>query len=396
MDSFLNAIQSSDIGTFKNLVNSVNDIQNGFSLAKCDLHEDIDDETLPTSDLSLLHVAAYYNSLECFQYLYKEKQLPLRLQSQKGYLPLHYACYNGSTEVALYILNEDPEAPANQDKKKLSFLYCAVLGHDKTIVEELLKKGDKLSSPLNDEYTIILKAIGLHNTEILSILFPLRNKDYESIYHNDRSSYSMAAVLSHDVHALELVYCKEDLNHTLIIRSKFISLISTITEVDQRHEFKDILLKILDDAKDTCIEPPEELQFQSGVCHWACNYGDVDVARKMLQTKDVKINRFNMEHRTGAFKLIERKNSQTIEMLRLLIENGFDVNARYDEKCPTLLEGFLVAISKNYEAIKFLVDSGADVNAFHSKATKMDGQPITLYEFVKEKEDKKIKEIFNI
>lgn len=44
-----------------------------------------------------------------FCYLQKRKKLSLRIESASSLYPLHYACWNSSTEVALYILTQDLE-----------------------------------------------------------------------------------------------------------------------------------------------------------------------------------------------------------------------------------------------------------------------------------------------
>ena len=108
----------------------------------------------------------------------------------------------------------------------------------------------------------------------------------------------------------------------------------------------------------------------------------------MLSTKGALINRFGFRGHLGLSLAVYKKNVN--ELLKVLLELGFDVNARYNEKSPTLLEFFIGAICPNYEAISFLIDHGADVNAKHSKNN------MTLYEFVKSRRDTKMKKAFGI
>ena len=104
-----------------------------------------DSEPIPFDHLTLLHVATYYVSLECFILLENIGKLSLRLQSAAGYYPLHYACHNGSHKVALYILSKDPNQAHDHiegiDNNQL--LNFAVIGSDPEILQALFDKGAK-------------------------------------------------------------------------------------------------------------------------------------------------------------------------------------------------------------------------------------------------------------
>lgn len=395
-------IKSNNFERFKELIDKFDDF-NDFALInsyKNSLYSKSDDddelETLPTSGISLLHVAAFYNSLQCFQYLQNAKQIPLRQLSSRNLLPLHYALYAGSIDVSLYILKEDPEESIlhPEDSKYCSLLYFAVLGSNLTVVEELFKNGLKLSDPWIHEELIITKVIGRYSDDILSFLWSKRIPPTND--ENNKGTYAMRCVIHHNVSSLEIIYDKEyDLNKYFTDRTGYHNLISLIAETDPRNIFKEIYLKILDDAKDISIEPPEEFGDTDGVCHWCCMYNDLDVAKKMLNTKNVKINRFNKSKKTGPFYLIGKKGNDVTAMLELLIQNGFDVNMRFNESYPSLLEGFIATISKNYQAIELLIEYGADINAFHSKHTGKQGNKLTLLQYVNGRNDSKLKKIFN-
>lgn len=126
----------------------------------------------------------------------------------------------------------------------------------------------------------------------------------------------------------------------------------------------------------------------------ACT-NDLDVAKMMLNTKNVKINRFGKSKKTGPFYLIGKKGNNATAMLELLIQNGFDVNMRFDESYPSLLEGFIKDLYKNYQAIELLIEYGADINAFNSGYRGEQGNKLTLLQYVNQGKDSKLKKIFN-
>lgn len=360
-----------------------------------------EDENIPTERLNLLHIAAYYDSLECFRYIERTGKLKLRSQSAAGYYPLHYACYSGSNEVALYILSKDPsQAQAHPEGiNDLQLLYCATLGSDPEILQALFDNGAKMSDQWNKEEKLIAKGIGLHNRDILSILMKNSTNKPGSRIDATQGTAAMRAVINHNVEALEVLYRgKEDITPCFTDRSGFHSLVSLICETDVRKIFKGIFKRILTDARDIQIEPEyiAGKTFQAGVCHWACMYLDVEIARLMFKTPGVEVNRLDKEYKTGAAKLIEKKDKEVVPMLEFLYSQGFNFNTRKDEKSQSLLENFLTAISKNYQAIEFIVNHGADVNVYHSRQCDKKGNRMTLIEFVREKGDSKLKKIFGL
>ena len=253
-----------------------------------------------------------------------------------------------------------------------------------------------MSDQWNKEEKLIAKGIGLHNREILSILMKNSTNKPNSRIDATQGTASMRAVINHNVDALEVLYRgKEDITPSFIDRSGFHSLVSLVCETDVRKIFKNVFVRILKDAHDIQIDPPYNPgNNQAGVCHWACMYLDLEIAELMFKTPNIQINRLDRENKTGAAKLIEKKDKDVVPMLEFLVNHGFDVNTRKDASCPTLLESFLTAITKNYEAIKFLVANKADINAIHSRQTDKKGQKMRLIDFVKEKGDMKVKKIF--
>lgn len=352
-------------------------------------------EGIPKDGLTLLHVAAYYDSLDCFRLIEREGKLRLRSPSSRGFYPLHYACYNGSNEVALYILTKDPsQAQAHPEGiGDLHFLFCATKGTEPEILQALFDNGAKISDPWNNEDKLISAAIALHDREILSILMKYQTGKGASNIDTSKGTPSMKAVTSFNVDALEILYNKNfDLTASFIDRGTYYTLISLICETDVKKMFKNFFKKILIDARDVQIEP-EYIpgQNHAGVCHWACMYADFEIAKLMLKTPNVQINRLDENFRTGAFKLTVKKGNDTIKILELLYNHGFNINAKKDDKSQSLLEAFMLAMTKNYQAIEFLVNHGADVNAIYTKQPKF-----TLIEFVRSRSDAKLKKIFGI
>jgi ankyrin repeat protein len=95
--------------------------------------------------LAPLHIAAFYNSLECFVFLLDNTsyELDISQTSAEDYHPLHYAVYGGAYEVVSYILSKKPDEArviiAREGAKNL--LYLAIKSGDHRIMKLLLDCG---------------------------------------------------------------------------------------------------------------------------------------------------------------------------------------------------------------------------------------------------------------
>lgn len=397
----INIIMNDNVSELKNKVKNMCNVESANYSIK--IHAIINDNTQNTATdqtdlidedgLTLLHVAAYYDALDCFRYLQKSRQISLRKLSSHAFLPLHYACWAGSSEVALYILSEDPQQYnfQVQGSHDIQLLYCSLMGGDLEIIETLFSLGLELEASYNNQEKILEKSIGLHNPDILLTVL--------NHYKPKKGSVDCApvvkAVLSHNPEALATIYKgKEDISQTIPERPHD-NLISLICENDRDKKFKNLLLtKIIKDAKDMDLEPTNPNL--PGICHWACTYMDVEVAKQLFKLPCCKIDRLE-SGKTGPSKLVNKKDKVIPDMLNCLIDCGFDINNTYDGKTPSLLESFAInSIQKNIPAIRVLIDRGGDIDAPCLKA-KQNSKNLTIYEYVMEMRGctPPLKELFN-
>ena len=380
-----------DLDSLKTIVNQLPDIHaSSFSI----VGDPYFSFRLPLTDLSLLHLAAYFNFIECFRYLYEELHLILRHIGGHNYIPLHYALCAGSVDVSKYILNEDPEESTFHliGINNFSILYCAAFSTKIELVQEVMKNGASINDPWVNQLELLKYQISIHNNDVFQLFYDQLNPDMKT----NQYLYSLAMTAIHvfNSHAVEIIYneekCRDLINNDLNL---FIKLIFAIAIADREEKFKNFLLKILSYAKDKELEPPPNLiESNQGLCHFACLYLDIDVAKALIKTPRFIINKLDNYNKAGPFSLIHtRETEKVVEMLELLIENGFDVNIRHDEKSPTILEYFALSPNKNYDAIELLIKYGADVNAKFSRGEK----DFSLKQYVLEKSnDVRLKQIF--
>lgn len=396
------ALSIKDLEKVKSLLSLVDVRSYTFSFNE-KIGDTIDDYRFTRDHLTILHLIACYDFVECFEYYLTNSELSIRQTYYNNiYLPLHYACWFGSKSVALYILNNDPEeALLCPNENDLSLLYCAVVGGNYEIIQELLKRGAKYSSP-NDYKGVkygrlchlVSRAKETNKPDIITLL----SKYIPLVEHLSRqNSPIMTEFIKHNMNVIPNLYQGvEDITYYVYRKNGYVSIISLLADYFTHYrQMKDFVLKVLNDAKDLTIEPPDESEFeQDGVCYWACRFCDVDIARALLKTQNVQINRFNRDFQTGARALSTKKSKEACDVLEVLIENGLDINIRYNNQYPTLLQTYIDSINPNYDLIRTAVKFGADIYAFHS-LHKDNDRPITLLDDVRRRKKEKIEKIFN-
>ena len=387
---------NNNLELFKKIINSTTNIEKIYFSVFMGDYDTVKNRYVETK-LPIMHFLASKNAFDFFKFLHVEKKMSLNHRDGKNLLPLHYACINHSTDVALYILNEDSEKSQlnSEHNKHWPFLYCAALGGDIQIIKSLLDSGLKITDPWINEFDLVKCAYNY--PDVTSFL--LSQCSPNAYQNSDGMTLAIYSIINHSFETAQIVYRgEEDIKAHYYDRSGYHSLIEEFVNSDfESHKYKKFLLRILDDVLklDLSIEPPKVPgKNQAGVCHWACIYNDLEVAKIMIKTKDFDINRIDVSHQIGAIRLIEKTGNNVADMIELLIEEGIDINYRYDLKTNTLLESFIHAIKKNYKAIEIIVKYCADIYAMTTRHTDRYGHLLNIDEYVKSGWDRKLKAIF--
>lgn len=337
--------------------------------------------------ITLLHVAAYFNSLECFVYLHEVKGISLRAPTTRSFYPLHYACFNGSREIVAYILSHD----SNQIElfNKTNLILCfAVHGGDPVILEALFNNGMTLKKAQNPRDDPILKGISIDNYRCCEVLVR-----YSEGYSNDFTPAMTAAKMANPELLQYFVRSKSDIEFSPLVQK---SVISLIFEISNGENFKKLILSWLYKFDDLEIEPPFDMKETNGVCHWVCKMADYEVAKLMVKTQNVIINRIGANNHLGPYYLANKTGStsddEIIKILGVLFDKGFDPNFQPETGfCEPVLKCFLRTIKIRYPVIAYLVERGANPNIPWAE----DRKSTVLDEIKKRKNDKKLMEIFH-
>ena len=167
--------------------------------------------------MSLIHVAAFYDSIECLQYLIKKGQSPT-LKSGFGFSPLHYAIYGFAQETVVYLLSECNADP-NECPEGTGFtpIYLSVFQKSAVILNILFDfgaicDGSKMMSDKGIK-SPIMTALNSVNYEAFKTLLERSRIDSSK----DEAQYStlMKAISSHVFNAVEpLIELGVDVNYS--------------------------------------------------------------------------------------------------------------------------------------------------------------------------------------
>lgn len=328
----------------------------------------------PKSGLTLLHIAAYANSMECFIYLHSKCNFPLEIQSLDLKMPFHYAVNSGAADIVIYILH-NYEARygrekliqdffkkdyTNQEQKygptSCSIIFAAATSKQPQVLSALFKYGfdctkfaSKCKFKLQEALSTVVKA---RNVESLKILL----KNIQPSTYKDEKSLLLAAIDYNQIEAIPLLlesgcdpnYVTPD-NKTAMYRACFYSSVDAVR----------ILAEAMYD-----VDIPSKTRAQAAV-HWICQSKSIEIA-KILCAKGIDVNRVDQDGNTGPFYIIDMDipQEQTIGILQILLDHGLDINFHEKGKL-TILGYFLTSINttKNAKIIDFLLQNGADPNA---------------------------------
>ena len=306
--------------------------------------KDIGNKPLEANQLTLAHIAAFYDSLECFVYIYKKTGgESLNKWSAHSNTPLQYACVNGSLEVATFILSLAPK----QENQEL--LLYAVFGKSPEMVNVLFNYcGTKAFTDV-EVATAYRCAIEVQCVDCMKLLL-----------HRGRAkvtgeSLLMAAVKHVYPEAVRLLLEAGE-NPDYVNGATYDTPLRVACYFKNERCVELLLEKI--------VSPDPKPAYDTGAVFWICESHNVRIARMMLE-KGIDVNRLDEHHRMGVSRLVDRATEdESIEIMELMLRHGWDIN---NERASVLAIGeFMDSIEphKYMNVIKWLVKQRSNLNSF--------------------------------
>ena len=310
-------------------------------------------EPLPSTSLSLLHIAALYDSLDCFIFLHKVANLPLRQTSAESYLPIHYACFNGSYEVLSYIIANDPEQAAFLGAG-LHYhpIYLATRSGSAECLRLLLEHGADLAAPENNKNKPVQTALKYHNADCLKLLLgrDQRRDEIDGATHYSPLMLAIAHGLKDAVRLL-LEVGEDPSFITPDPNKKVMPLFLACDKGPEWAEEVELICSKMVGATDV-----DDSYSGKAAIHYACASGSPRILEAVCgRGVDVtKLAQDNMGHRTNTavHYLVQNdkvEDRDIIRMLEILVRHGFDIR-------HTLTPFIKGPQQKRYDVIEWILD----------------------------------------
>ena len=307
-------------------------------------------DTIPKDNLSLIHIAAYFDSLECLIYLERTVKIDLLTTTLSNYNVLHYACEGNAIEVAEYILQKYPFLAQKETQTELQYLYLAVFGNSPSILELLFKKGANLKGPATSANQPITSAIKKKHVKCLEILLKHTTKSLEN---TELTSIMLSIQFGHTAAVPLLIEAGADPTARTSDNKTALSInCFTTCDVDTTRVLCDAMVD---------IDIPPNIACEAAV-HWLCRSANPEIAAIMLE-KNIDVNRFDGKGLPGPFYLVDFcPDDNALKIMEMLYQHGLQLDLRYSEKHNTILGYFLQAMNRYPKVIDWLISKGANVD----------------------------------
>jgi len=264
-----------------------------------------------------------------------EKGLNVNIKDGSGKTPLMAASENGNHEVFKFLIKRgadvNTEFHSSWTHKTWTALSYAAVGGHLEMVKQLLKNGAKV------------------DPDILS--YVLNENVYDSVYIKETD-------IQRKEKDIEIVRLLLDAGAKVNVKYDQRPLLMVAID-HQRSDIAELLIQRGADVRAKEITRSFKFRTQErDIFIAAAGKTDSNVL-KMLIDKKVDMNTKAIYDRTALMYATER-----IENVRLLVENGADINARSDGGYTALM---FASNEGSVETVKFLIDKGADVNIKNEK-----------------------------
>ena len=328
--------------------------------------------------LSLMHIAALYDALDCFIFL-EQQDLKYDQQSAASCLPIHYACRTGAYEVACYIIHKDPAQAriVPQGDNAPDLVYLATVAGNADIVKLLLDNGAAQESVKNRENQALKEAIQFHHVDCLRLLLRHNHKMH------DQRLYSalMFAIIKLEKDAVRmLLEAGDDPNYFAPDHTSALFLACYHGE-----GWLDIVELLA--SRVTKIDLDPHLKKKAAI-HWACQSQCPEIVELLLR-KGIDVNRLDEKGKTGLYYLLDTSQSfpeeKLIRVMEIMLEHGLSLTG------PNLsiIVDFIKAITKQPRVIGWLFAHGVPPDAVY------EGKTIRDYVAVAKRTSRPMREVYD-
>lgn len=358
--------------------------------------------SLKGNNVSLLHIAAAANALECFLYLHLQCGYPIDIKASDLKLPFHYAVNYGAADVLAYILQyydqkfgrakleellfmDDYTRQITDPKPRDSVLYLAAEGGVTEVFDLLFHYGyncEKYLPKCKPKIHLVLEQIiKLKRSDMLQVCL----KYIKPSKTGAETTPLMNAIIVQQPSAVPLLL-ESNCDPTFISSDH-----KTAMSLACFYSMKDVVRQLAD--RMDSVDLPPDIKAPAAV-HWICQSKSLEIA-KILCQKGIDVNRLDNENHMGPYFILDiGEEDEVLEIFKEFKEHGLKVNFHAKDR-NTILGDCLTAIQIRPKIIDWLLSVGADPDAkIYSPSAQ--AKQSTCKEIMKRKckSNKDLKEIY--
>ena len=306
----------------------------------------------PGRGLTLMHVAAFYDSLECLVYLHKKRGMDINCESEKSFVPLQFACAGGALECANYLLTHGADPNNVPDVDGMSPLFLAVLSGNARLVTLLFDSGVRFTDEMRASAKNPLdQALKRKNIDIVEILLS-RGVSMRAVSANGRLSPLMYAI------AIGLSEAVEPLLNRGVDPNYKNDQNSCALFLAFRENMPDVVQMLVDKGAN--------VRFRScggfNAVHAACQAGSLELVKKAVELGALPMEKDDRGRLPTFATLMIDKDRKMIPILEYLIDElRLDINAKDDNDMTLLGEVLTDKKRMTPQLAQFLLSRGANV-----------------------------------
>ena len=320
-----------------------------YSIARGGLDSTVNDRDLPSTSLGILHVAAFYDSLEVFLYCFN-RGLSLEMRSGAEFKPIHYAALGNATEVATFLCSQGlttlDEAVGPHE---LDAISIAAASKAPDVVRVLLENGVPVRNR-GGAYSSIGYAIQHRDSATLALLLEYAGETQSNKCLTQGYSPLMRAVACRIPEAVDLLLSRgADPNHMTQEGKCALSLACG-------GGLADCVKKLIEAGVDMNVLDNQ----RKGPVFWAAASSNVKIL-KMVIKAGADPFLIDGEGNNALFSVCSSEPSEWYDMFKILLPLGLDVN-RHGHQNKNLLAQTVVRSDVKPDVVRLLIEYGADLS----------------------------------
>ena len=298
-------------------------------------------------NVGLMHIAAYYDSLECLKILH-EKGAKIDQLTIRDFTPLHYVCAGSSVECALYLIQNNANVNSTTKKQSYSPLYYAAASCSIPILHALFDNGALLQDKVSGQSSPLSPAISNKYYDCVEIMLERGYKPSA----RDGVLSPLHQAITNKIFEVVPHLLKHGADPNSVTKNGLSPVILAI-----QNNNIDVLRQLIAYGANIQVRDSNG----KNLIHYACQTGNLDIY-KLLVEMDVSPLVLDNNGKPPSFNVLSAPPESMIPLWKELFEAGVDINTIAKDNSSILMETLVDTKKVTPQIMEFLLENGANLD----------------------------------